>query len=968
MSFVPNAVILAIVVSLPFVSFCTAAPVAITKVIPFTTANSIRLDIDLECSEFKQPISVDAKITGPRSETLWNGSVGTAPREHGPVVSIRRDITRLKPRLWFPNSPVLYKLVVTAKSPDANLAEKSVRIGFRSFESRNGHFELNGRPIFLRGLAINPPGRTIPNETAESRSFAEAYVRFLKQHNLNIIRMTYDSQLWFDVCDELGMMVYQGQYGSPPGSSGRKQEPPADFEKSIAQYKSIFETYAAHPSVMVYILSNELPVSGSRGRAFHDYLARACSTLREWDSTRLYIGNAGYGEGREGDICDVHRYWGWYYNTFLTYYNLRDKKLFGDASKNQPITFTECVGNFTGPLGEYNIVERKQLGAQLNWTGHSPEQAPDALEYQSFMIKHAAESFRTLRSINPRVCGLMPFTILFYNWRGISSFDQMKPKPAMEQLAKSYEPVLLNWELWTPQVYGGSKILPIAHIVNDSDDLQALRNVSLNYQLQSASGRTVISGASVLPDIPYYDLRRKRIEIDLPGDLPTGEYRLVGKVSANGRIVSENDEPLFIARPDWSSARESDEIPGTTNPSTGTSNAIWLYDPSGRTATALRRLGTQFKELVKPAAPQDLNACLIIGEDAWNSKIAAASGGFKSFIKNGGRILCLKQDRDFDPSWLPEPITFFTASADSPAYPPAGRPFSGNMRVNIERSWHAAFRGLDRRRFRLWSDYTRWDETKSGFPAMYPVTRGFRLKNQASVSRTAVLADYDRGLEGIALCEMFSGKGSVIVSGFDIVSRANLDPVADKFLGNLAAYVASPANHELHPLVEQPIEWGDYATERGTICGSINGLVVNADWVKPFTQPTASPLTQDEGAWNTRPGDQFVPHGRRLLGPYTYSTSTGLKDLDPNSSSASGMFWAELPSGRTRVVNTIENRSTKPERIDVFLGGSNVATATATIAPSARIDLSAPLPAGVSDIEVRFAGSKELVLLKTTFE
>lgn len=205
------------------------------------------------------------------------------------------------------------------------------------------------------------------------------------------------------------MMTYQGVYGSPPG--GDKREPPSDFEKSISGYKRIFETYAQHPSIVIYILSNEMPYQGERGAAFTQFLTKAYERLRQWDSTRFYFGNAGYGEGYSGDVRDVHRYWGWYYNTFLTYYNLRDPNLFGDPNKSQPFTFSECVGNFTGVRGDYNIIVRKQLAPQLNWTGHSEHQVEDALSYQSFMVKQAIESFRRMRSVNKHLAGLMPFTI-----------------------------------------------------------------------------------------------------------------------------------------------------------------------------------------------------------------------------------------------------------------------------------------------------------------------------------------------------------------------------------------------------------------------------------------------------------------------------------------------------------------------------------------------------------------------------
>ena len=82
-------------------------------------------------------------------------------------------------------------------------------------------------------------------------------------------------------------MVYQGQYGSPRGSTGRKLDPPADLEKSVAKYKELFETYASHPSILIYILSNELPTSGSRGKAFHEYLQKAHAALKPWDPTRF---------------------------------------------------------------------------------------------------------------------------------------------------------------------------------------------------------------------------------------------------------------------------------------------------------------------------------------------------------------------------------------------------------------------------------------------------------------------------------------------------------------------------------------------------------------------------------------------------------------------------------------------------------------------------------------------------------
>ena len=78
----------------------------------------------------------------------------------------------------------------------------------------------------------------------------------------------------------------------------------------------------------------------------------------------------------------------------------------------------------------------KQLAPQLGWIGRA-DRREEALAYQAFMVKQATESFRRMRPLNPRLAGIMPFTILFHNWSGITSFEQMKPKPAMEQLGLS---------------------------------------------------------------------------------------------------------------------------------------------------------------------------------------------------------------------------------------------------------------------------------------------------------------------------------------------------------------------------------------------------------------------------------------------------------------------------------------------------------------------------------------------------
>jgi hypothetical protein len=214
---------------------------------------------------------------------------------------------------------------------------------------------------------------------------------------------------------------------------------------------------------------------------------------------------------------------------------------------------------------------------------------------------------------------------------------------------------------------------------------------------------------------------------------------------------------------------------------------------------------------------------------------------------------------------------------------------------------------------------------------------------------------------------MFDGAGSVLLSGFDLVNRAGLDPVADRLLANLVAYTASKEGHTTHPLVEAPILWGNYATEQGVVCGSLNGLVVNAEWVAPPTNPSARPLPPNTGSWNMDPGSQFVPRGRNPYGPYTYSTGSSLKDLNPESDTGSGVFWARLPPGKASVLTKVRNPSSTPGQLAIAVNGIT-ATGPVTIAAGQAMDLRSPLPAGVTDVSVRYTGTKTLVLAETRFE
>ena len=448
-----------------------------------------------------------------------------------------------------------------------------------------------------------------------------------------------------------------------------------------------------------------------------------------------------------------------------------------------------------------------------------------------------------------------------------------------------------------------------------------------------------MKGKIQLPRIPYYGTWSQAIDLQLPPGVKTGDYTIRGSV-VTGAPVSTNWADLFVAGKDWHGAFPSPK------------GDVHLYDPSGKTASALKKLDIRFQSIADFSSFPKLVSTLVIGEAAGEEAVEAQKDKLQKFVRDGGRILCLQMGAGAKHlKWLPENVAFFTSSPNDTDYPPKSRPFREQMNVNPERPDHPIFQGLTRRRLSLWSDYTGWDETKPGFPKIYPVTSGFKLEKQESLARTAILADYDRGLEGVALCEMLDGMGSVILCGFDLVNRIGLDPVADRLLASLITYATSKESHQVYPLIEKPIQWGNYPSERGLVCGSLNGLIVNAEWQTPPTDPGAKPLRPNTGSWNMEPGSQFSPRGRNPFGAYTYSTASSLKDLDPESKTGSGTFWVSLPSGKKAMVTKVNNPGTNAAQLTVEFN-QDPAITPCPVAAGQTVERRSPLPANATNVSV----------------
>jgi beta-galactosidase len=948
---------------------------AAKRLTPFTGTDYVRLVVD---ADYQTAATNTFKVTikSTDDKVLWQGAIKPQTVDNAGKKQLAFNVSNLKPTLWTPNNPYLYNITLEQYSAGKLANKLTERAGFRSFERRGGNLFLNAKPIFLRGIAINPPGRGIPEKMEQSRAFAMDYVKFMKSINVNIIRIP-DAEEWYDVCDELGMMVFGGNYSGKVGAGEKVDDVEAvgdetdgGFPKNPDQGVAWYEhkklgAIAHHPSLMVYAMTNETPFAGKRAGQWEQFLSYAFGKLKAWDETRVYIANAGYGYGKTGDICDLHRYWGWYYSSPYTFLNIRNNAaIIPFPKKGQPITFTECVGNYTGPDGRYNLTPwHKNPSSQLAWTGHERQDLQSQLadEHQKFTIRQATESFRQFRNINPDLSGVFPFTILFYNWDSIEKFADMKPKPATEQVRISYQPVLLSWECYTPNVYAGSSVKPIAHIINDDNDFKDLTNVTLLYELRDKAHTLVLKDSIKLKDVPYYAEQSHKLNIQLPENLISGDYELTGRVIAANKTVSKNSYKFFVA----------DKLYTNVNKAVA---PIWLYDKEGTTKQALNKLNINYTELSLLNKLTDGQSVLIIGENSADKNTADNAAGIKKYILNGGRVISLRQDSTHMLSLnalLVNPLGNTNTNIDNPNYPVSSKTPRNGYYVNPERPDHPVFAGITRANLRIWSDYTNWDGTKDGFPANRPVTDGFTFESTDDIANTAILANFGSGLRGVALAEQYNGKGSIMVCGLDLASHAQQDPVASRLLLNMINYAGTPAGHEVYQLVTSPIQWGEYQTEKGVVTDIYSGFLVNSTPRLPESFTKGISVTPEgyqlaggnRSGFNSRPGIQYVANGRRPFGPYTHSFGGQPQIIDKNSTVGIGKFWCRIPEGQNNVTSVVWNPGKEPLEIKIKVNALTEVTRTVKAGEKLAIDC----PVDKADVNITYTADRRMVVLETAF-
>jgi beta-mannosidase len=241
-------------------------------------------DVSKAVAHLDAEVEIDAASAGPTRINVSYWQVGLPIAGLPPFVTTTanlhagRNIIDLpieiqKPRLWYPagyGEQSRYDFTASVSVGQRAADTRVVTTGLRSIElhreldqwGRSFEFIVNGIPVFAKGADV------IPFDSFPNRVTTANYRRILqsaRDANMNMIRAWgggyYESDEFYAICDELGIMVWQDfMFGNDwqPGTYAFKQNIEAEAEDQVRRLRN-------HPSIVLWCGNNETELAYNWG-------------------------------------------------------------------------------------------------------------------------------------------------------------------------------------------------------------------------------------------------------------------------------------------------------------------------------------------------------------------------------------------------------------------------------------------------------------------------------------------------------------------------------------------------------------------------------------------------------------------------------------------------------------------------------------------------------------------------------
>jgi beta-galactosidase len=267
------------------------------------------------------------------------------------------------PALWSPDTPVVYKAIVSVLDGTRTLDAEQVSFGVRTlrFDADKGFF-LNGKSLKIQGTCNHQDhagvGAALPDRLQWFR------LALLKDMGGNAVRTSHNMPTpeWVEACDRMGMMMM---------CETRLESATAE---GLAQYETMVKRYRNSPAIILWSIGNEewrLQKTDEGERVATTMVALS----KRLDPTRLCTAavNGDYGTGISKAL-DVEGF----------NYNLNDIEKYHKAHPTQPLVGSETAST----IAERGIYSTDKL---RNWIDAYDDQTPSWAETAETWWKFYAE-------------------------------------------------------------------------------------------------------------------------------------------------------------------------------------------------------------------------------------------------------------------------------------------------------------------------------------------------------------------------------------------------------------------------------------------------------------------------------------------------------------------------------------------------------------------------------------------------
>jgi Glycosyl hydrolases family 2, TIM barrel domain/Glycosyl hydrolases family 2/Glycosyl hydrolases family 2, sugar binding domain len=444
-----------------------------------------------------------------------------------------------KYRLWHPDHPNLYRLVVQVTDQESNelLDQKEERFGFRLLERKGNKLYLNHEPFKLRGSTLFEEPRFKRGwESATDDEFLRHYLAdYPKKMNLNVLRSHLGpmNDQWLDICDEQGMLIIL----EFPVFHWIDDERFQNFVNE--EYAELLPRLWNHPSIIMWAISNE----GWNDPQREIENNKVAPWFRGMDPTRLVMRA---GDPTE-DVADIHAYEGFWHGTSQDFISRSDDlvRMYPD----RPIGNTEYLETGANSDGIwYNKGREKRFFDEV-FTGHD------------LLRKHAGIAMAQTEWLRQR-----DFQIIMGYWYAdwVNDTDWIKnrqdrptpaPKETMHAMKQAFSPVGVSADLLDQNIVPGQSVSFDMWVFNDvSEKLNAtvdlyLLPINPHYRSEIFPWDKYKPLSSGKVKLTANEHLAFPIKVKIPSDISMGKAWLAAVIHGKTIPTAMSQRPVTVTEP-----------------------------------------------------------------------------------------------------------------------------------------------------------------------------------------------------------------------------------------------------------------------------------------------------------------------------------------------------------------------------------------------------------------------------------